>query len=123
MKVETAKIKSKEMNNEAEFQYAYPETLQEAISVDGEERVLNLYRQERKTSYLDYGRALLKAGKTPTEVTEAMNSYKLGDRRPAAQRSPVSIDVEKIKAMSPEERKAQIAKLVDAMAALKAVKG
>ena len=59
MKTETAKITTGKGDEKKVFEevYSYPETLEEAVTVDGAEKVFKLYAQQRKIRWADAIRA------------------------------------------------------------------
>lgn len=57
-----------------EFDYEYPDGLEEALEVDGEEKVYKLYIQKRKINFMDAKRRELTGGGLPKQITAALKS-------------------------------------------------
>ena len=73
MKTALVEIKSKDVNL-GNFEYSYPESLQEALQVDGEEKVFKLFTQIRKIRFIDEIRRQKTGGGLPKEVVKALKS-------------------------------------------------
>jgi hypothetical protein len=74
MKKETIEIKSKGEVVGAQ-DYSYPETLKEAIQVDGEDTVFKLYAQQRRIRFADQQRrALTGGGGLPKGLRDALKN-------------------------------------------------
>jgi len=56
------------------FAYSYPESLEEALTQDGEEKVYKLYVQQRKIRWMDSKRRELTGGGIPKELLIALRS-------------------------------------------------
>lgn len=75
MKNDMIDIKSKGVVvSDGQVLYEYPETMEEAIIVDGEEAVLKVYLQKRKTNFMDTKRKELTGGGIPSEIKELLKS-------------------------------------------------
>ena len=57
-----------------EFDYDYPETLEAALSTDGEEKIYKLYTAQRKIRWVDAKRRELTGGGVPKAVTDALKN-------------------------------------------------
>jgi len=57
-----------------EFDYEFPDSLEEGLEVDGEEKVYNLYIQKRKINFMDAKRRELTGGGLPKQITAALKS-------------------------------------------------
>jgi len=73
MAVEKVEIKSKGQSL-GEFDYEYPETLEDGIDLDGEEKVFKLYASQRKIRWVDSKRRELTGGGLPKAVVDALKS-------------------------------------------------
>lgn len=73
MKSEKVEIKSKGQSL-GEFDYSYPETLEEGIGADGEESVFKLYTMQRKIRFMDAKRRELTGGGLPKTLTDKLRS-------------------------------------------------
>jgi hypothetical protein len=73
MQTETIEIKSKGQTV-GEFDYSYPETLSEALDLDGEEKVYKLYAMQRKIRAVDTQRRVLTGGGLPKSVVAALKN-------------------------------------------------
>ena len=77
MKSEQVEIKSKG-ESLGTFEYAYPETLDEGISVDTADSVFKLYAMQRKIRFMDAKRRELTGGGLPKALTEKLRSLDKG---------------------------------------------
>uniref|UniRef100_A0A6M3KA89 Uncharacterized protein n=1 Tax=viral metagenome TaxID=1070528 RepID=A0A6M3KA89_9ZZZZ len=57
-----------------EFDYEYPESLEEGLQVDGEENVYKLYRQQRKIRFMDNKRREATGGGLPKTLVAALKT-------------------------------------------------
>jgi len=73
MQTETVEIKSKGSVLDT-FEYDAPESLEEAIDVDTEEKVLKFYLMKRKSNFMDGKRRELTGGGLPKVITDALKS-------------------------------------------------
>lgn len=73
MQTESVEIKSKGQVV-GTVDYDYPETLDEAIEVDGEDKIYKLYAQQRKIRFIDSERRRLTGGGLPSQVTKALKN-------------------------------------------------
>jgi len=71
MKSEKVEIKSKGQAL-GEFDYNYPESLEEGLSTDGEESVFKLYAMQRKIRFMDAKRRELTGGGLPKALTDKL---------------------------------------------------
>ncbi len=71
MKTEQVTIKSKGSVLE-ETAYAFPETLEEGLKVDGPEKVFALYAQQRKIRFMDGRRRTLTGGGIGSAMAKAL---------------------------------------------------
>jgi hypothetical protein len=73
MQTETVEIKSKgQVVGTPE--YEYPETLDEGLEMDGEEKVFKLYAQQRKIRWAEAERRRLTGAGLPSAVTKAIKN-------------------------------------------------
>jgi hypothetical protein len=70
-KSEQVKIQSKGQSL-GEFEYVYPESLEEGLTMDGEESVFKLYTMQRKIRFMDSKRRELTGGGLPKALTEKL---------------------------------------------------
>jgi len=54
--------------------YAYPESLDEALEVDGEEKIFKLYLQQRKIRWTDAKRREVTGGGIPRELINMLKT-------------------------------------------------
>jgi len=73
MAVEKVEIKAKGQSL-GEFEYEAPDTLEEAIEYDGEDKVYKLYCMQRKIRWADAKRRELTGGGLPKAVVDALKS-------------------------------------------------
>lgn len=73
MNSEKITIKSKD-KIVGEFDYDYPENLEEGLQVDGEDKVYKLYAMQRKIRAVDTQRRMLTGGGLPKAVVDALKS-------------------------------------------------
>jgi len=71
MKTVKVEIKSKKQSL-GEFDYEYPETLEEALETDGEEKVYTLFAQQRKIRWMDAKRKELTGGGLPKDLVDKL---------------------------------------------------
>ena len=75
MFTEQVEVKAKKLVIEGSpFPYSYPESLEEALTQDGEEKVYKLYVQQRKIRWMDSKRRELTGGGIPKELLIALRS-------------------------------------------------
>jgi len=67
----TVEIKSKK-EIVGTIEYEAPETLEEALQMDGEEKIFSLYAQQRKIRAMDNARREKTGGGLPTKITKAL---------------------------------------------------
>jgi hypothetical protein len=73
MKEEQVVIKSKGVIV-GEFNYEFPEGLEEGLQLDGEDAVFKLYAQQRKIRFMDAKRREVTGGGLPKSLTEKLKS-------------------------------------------------
>ena len=73
MNTEQVQIKSKG-EIIGEFDYEFPASLEEALEVDGEDKIYKLYVQKRKINFMDAKRRELTGGGLPKQITAALKS-------------------------------------------------
>ena len=71
MQVEKVKVASKGQDL-GEFDYSFPEGLEEALETDGEESVFKLYTMQRKIRWMDAKRRELTGGGLPKALTDKL---------------------------------------------------
>lgn len=74
MKKEEVTIKSKSLKEPKTAVYEYPETLEEAMKVDGAETVFKLYAQQRKIRFMDARRRVMTGGGVTSAMAKAVKS-------------------------------------------------
>ena len=73
MATESVEIKSKKQSL-GSFDYEYPETLEDAVEMDGAEAVYKFYAQQRKIRWMDAKRRELTGGGLPKAITDALKA-------------------------------------------------
>lgn len=56
------------------FEYVEPDSLAEGVQMDGEEKVFSLYKQKRKTNWMDAKRKELTGGGLPKKIIDALRN-------------------------------------------------
>jgi len=75
MKTEELELKSKNVILEGSpFDYTAPESMEEALEVDGEEKIFKLYMQQRKIRWMDSKRREVTGGGLPKQLADALKS-------------------------------------------------
>ena len=73
MRTLNLEIKSKDKDPVVR-QYEEPESLKEAIEVDGEQKVFSLFIQKRKTNWMDAERRIVFGGGIPAEIRDGLKN-------------------------------------------------
>jgi len=75
MFTEQVEVKAKKLVIEGSpFPYSYPESLEEALTADGEDKVYKLYIQQRKIRFMDSKRKEVTGGGIPKELIAALKN-------------------------------------------------
>lgn len=82
MKTEDVSVKSKKVEIEGSpFPYEAPETMEEALAVDGEEKILSLYLQQRKIRFMDAKRKEVTGGGIPKTLLNMIKAKNLSEEK------------------------------------------
>lgn len=82
MKSEAVEVKSKKVAVEGSpFDYEFPETLEEALEVDGDEKVYSLYIQQRKIRFMDAKRKEATGGGIPKTLLNLIKAKNLSEEK------------------------------------------
>uniref|UniRef100_A0A6M3IGU3 Uncharacterized protein n=1 Tax=viral metagenome TaxID=1070528 RepID=A0A6M3IGU3_9ZZZZ len=75
MLTESIEVKSKgQIIEGSPFVYEYPADLEEAVTVDGDEKVYKLFIQQRKIRFMDSKRREITGGGLPKQIVEALKA-------------------------------------------------
>ena len=72
--------------------YTFPESLEEGLTVDGEDKVYKLYAQQRKIRWADAERKIATGGGIPKDIMQALKSLDVNVLRDALKKVGIELD-------------------------------
>lgn len=120
--VKTSLMNGKEVKRSITLPLDVPATVAEAVTKWGENVVLSLIEDKAIIAFQNATRRLLNSDKTDKEIADQLATWKPGIKVAREKKDAPIFNIDKFKALSPEERKAQEAAIKEQLRALAAVK-